>query len=135
MPFPCPRTPAVDTPKIVIGDRFIEGDIKERQEARIIYEEAAANGQRAGLVGKSGRTCSPPRWPISGRARRWRSRSNTRTRRGLNGVWSTRFPLVIAPRYPKATYGLTADRTNRTLRYRSRAGSRPHHAARAASGA
>ena len=48
--FPLPEDAAVDTLKIVIGDRFIEGDIKERREARIIYEEAAANGQRAGLV-------------------------------------------------------------------------------------
>ena len=35
---------------IIIGDRFIEGDIKERQQARVLYEQAAASGQRAGLV-------------------------------------------------------------------------------------
>ena len=54
-----------------------------------------------------------------------------------NGVWSTRFPLVIAPRYsPKPTYGLTADRSNRIdFGQRPRAGPRPHHAARAAPGA
>src|SRR5262249_22692437 len=46
--FPLPEDAAVDTLKIVIGDRFIEGDIHERKEARQIFEEAAANGQKAG---------------------------------------------------------------------------------------
>jgi Ca-activated chloride channel family protein len=41
--FPLPEDAAVDTLKIVIGDRFIEGDVKERQEARVIYEIGRAH--------------------------------------------------------------------------------------------
>ncbi|HEV7692190.1 MAG TPA: VIT domain-containing protein, partial [Hyphomonadaceae bacterium] len=42
--FPLPEDAAVDTLRVIIGDKFIEGDIKERKEARVIYERAAASG-------------------------------------------------------------------------------------------
>ena len=48
--FPLPETAAVDTLKMVIGDRVIVGDIKERQEAKQIYEEAKAKGQKTALL-------------------------------------------------------------------------------------
>lgn len=35
---------------MVVGDRVIVGDIKERQQARVIYEEARRAGQRAALT-------------------------------------------------------------------------------------
>ena len=38
--YPLPAGGAVDTLKMVVGDRIIVGDIKERQQARIIYEQA-----------------------------------------------------------------------------------------------
>jgi Ca-activated chloride channel homolog len=41
---------AVDTLKMVIGDRVVVGDIKERQQARVIYEQAKQNGQKAALT-------------------------------------------------------------------------------------
>jgi Ca-activated chloride channel family protein len=115
--FPLPEDAAVDTLKIVIGDRFIEGDIKERQEARIIYEVAAANGQRAGLVEEERPNLFTTSLANIGPGETVAIQIEYQDKARLdNGVWSTRFPLVIAPRYsPKATYGLTADRTNRTL--------------------
>ncbi len=115
--FPLPEDAAVDTLKIVIGDRFIEGDIKERQEARVIYEEAAANGQRAGLVEEERPNLFTTSLANIGPGETVAIQIEYQDKARLdNGVWSTRFPLVIAPRYsPKATYGLTADRTNRTL--------------------
>jgi Ca-activated chloride channel family protein len=48
--FPLPEGAAVDTLKMQIGERLIEGQIKERQEARQIYEAAKAEGKRASLV-------------------------------------------------------------------------------------
>lgn len=48
--YPLPSGGAVDTLKMVIGDRVIVGDIKERQQARIIYEQAARAGQKAALT-------------------------------------------------------------------------------------
>ncbi len=48
--YPLPSGGAVDTLKMVIGDRVVVGDIKERQQARIIYEQAARAGQKAALT-------------------------------------------------------------------------------------
>src|ERR1700733_7544738 len=48
--YPLPDGGAVDTLKMVIGDRFVVGDIKERQQARVIYEQAKQNGQKAALT-------------------------------------------------------------------------------------
>src|SRR5882757_7604009 len=48
--FPLPAGGAVDTLKMVVGDRVIIGDIKERQQARAIYEEAQRTGRKAALT-------------------------------------------------------------------------------------
>src|SRR5712672_2384804 len=48
--YPLPAGGAVDTLKMVIGDRVVVGEIKERQQARIIYEQARQNGQKAALT-------------------------------------------------------------------------------------
>lgn len=48
--YPLPSGGAVDTLKMVVGDRVVVGDIKERQQARIIYEQAKRNGQKAALT-------------------------------------------------------------------------------------
>lgn len=48
--FPLPNNAAVDHMKMVIGDRVIEGSVKERQQARRIYEAARSQGQAAALL-------------------------------------------------------------------------------------
>jgi len=48
--YPLPDGGAVDTLKMVIGDRVVVGDFKERQQARVIYEQAKQNGQKAALT-------------------------------------------------------------------------------------
>lgn len=48
--YPLPEGGAVDTLKMVVGERVIVGDIRERQQARVAYEEAKRNGQRAALT-------------------------------------------------------------------------------------
>src|ERR1700730_14553192 len=48
--YPLPSGGAVDTLKMVVGDRVVVGDIKERQQARVIYEQAKRNGQKAALT-------------------------------------------------------------------------------------
>jgi Ca-activated chloride channel homolog len=48
--YPLPTGGAVDTLKMVVGDRVIVGDIKERQQARGIYEQARRAGQKAALT-------------------------------------------------------------------------------------
>ncbi|HJZ20078.1 MAG TPA: marine proteobacterial sortase target protein, partial [Bradyrhizobium sp.] len=48
--YPLPEGGAVDTLKMVIGDRVVVGDIKERQQARLVYEQARQQGQKAALT-------------------------------------------------------------------------------------
>ena len=48
--YPLPEGGAVDTLRMVIGDRIVVGDIKERREARAVYEEAKAAGRKATLL-------------------------------------------------------------------------------------
>jgi Ca-activated chloride channel family protein len=48
--YPLPEGAAVDTLKMVVGERVIVGDIKERKKAREVYEQAKSAGQKAGLM-------------------------------------------------------------------------------------
>lgn len=48
--FPLPEDAAVDSMKLVIGDRVIVADIRERQAARRAYEAAKAEGKAAALT-------------------------------------------------------------------------------------
>ena len=48
--FPLPETAAVDRLRVRVGERVIEGRIKERDEARRVYETAKREGRKAGLI-------------------------------------------------------------------------------------
>lgn len=48
--FPLPENAAVDHMRMRIGERIIEGQIKEREEAKKIYQVAKRSGKRASLV-------------------------------------------------------------------------------------
>jgi Ca-activated chloride channel homolog len=48
--YPLPEGSAVDTLKMVVGDRVVVGDIRERQQARLVYEQARQQGRKAALT-------------------------------------------------------------------------------------
>ncbi len=48
--FPLPEQAAVDHLRMKVGERIIEGQIKPRQQAKKIYQQARDKGQRASLV-------------------------------------------------------------------------------------
>ncbi|MEK6802935.1 MAG: marine proteobacterial sortase target protein [Nitrospirota bacterium] len=48
--FPLPETAAVDHLRMRIGERIIEGQIKERTEAKQVYDQAKREGKRTSLV-------------------------------------------------------------------------------------
>ncbi|MGY8794099.1 MAG: marine proteobacterial sortase target protein, partial [Woeseiales bacterium] len=48
--FPLPDTAAVDRLRMYIGERYIEGEIREKAEAKKAYEAAKAAGKKASLV-------------------------------------------------------------------------------------
>ena len=98
--YPLPDDGAVDSLKMVVGQRVIVGHIERRERARQMYEAAKSKGQKAGLVEQQ--------------------RANMFTNRVANvgpgetvviaieyqapvkqeaGAYSLRLPLVVAPRY------------------------------------
>jgi Ca-activated chloride channel family protein len=98
--YPLPEGSAVDTLKMVIGERIVVGDIEDRKKARELYEQAKAAGQKTALMEQE--------------------RPNIFTNSVANigpgetvvvqieyqqpvhqsgGVFSLRLPLVVAPRY------------------------------------
>ncbi|RDX36591.1 marine proteobacterial sortase target protein [Kangiella sp. HD9-110m-PIT-SAG07] len=48
--FPLPDDVAVDTLNMHIGQRIIEGEVQEKQQAERTYQQAKNNGQRASIV-------------------------------------------------------------------------------------
>ncbi len=48
--FPLPDSAAVDRMRMHIGERFIEGEIQEKEHAKKTYEQAKAAGKKASLV-------------------------------------------------------------------------------------
>jgi Ca-activated chloride channel family protein len=48
--FPLPDEAAVDRMRLHIGERFIEGEIREKEQARKDYEQARSEGRKASLV-------------------------------------------------------------------------------------
>ncbi len=48
--FPLPDKAAVDRMRLHIGDRFIEGEIREKEQAKKEYEQARQSGRKASLV-------------------------------------------------------------------------------------
>jgi len=48
--FPLPEHSHVDTLRIRIGDRIIDGEVREKADARRVFAEARADGRSAGLV-------------------------------------------------------------------------------------
>lgn len=48
--FPLPENAAVDHMDMIVGERVIEGKIKERNQAKKIYEQAKREGKKASLV-------------------------------------------------------------------------------------
>lgn len=102
--FPLPEDAAVDRMQLIIGERLIEGEIKENEEAKQIYETARTEGYKAALVEQDRPNLFhtsvaniPPGGQIKVRIEYQQSliwRDNT---------FSLRFPLAITPRFSTAT--------------------------------
>jgi len=48
--FPLPENAAVDRLRMKIGDRIVEGQIKEKVEAHAVYQQAKSEGKKASIV-------------------------------------------------------------------------------------
>ena len=102
--FPLPETAAVDHLRMTIGGRIIEGQIKERAEAKKVYEQAKHEGKRASLVEQE-----RPNIFTTSVANIAPGDKNTveieyqETVRYDQGCFSIRFPMVVGPRYIPGT--------------------------------
>ena len=98
--FPLPDQAAVDHMRLYIGDRFIEGEIREKEQARREYEQAKQAGkktslveqQRANLFTTSVANIGPGESVIV-------EIEYLETVRYDDGTFSLRFPMTLTPRY------------------------------------
>lgn len=98
--FPLPDSAAVDRLRMHIGERFIEGDIREKEQAKKEYEQAKQEGkkatlveqQRANLFTTSVANIGPGESVIV-------EIEYLETLRYDDGTFSLRFPVTVTPRY------------------------------------
>jgi len=102
--FPLPETAAVDHLRMKVGERTIEGQIKERAEAKKVYDQAKGEGKPASLVEQERPnifTTSVAN--IAPGDRIIVEIEYQETIRYDQGTFSLRFPMVIGPRYIPGT--------------------------------
>jgi Ca-activated chloride channel family protein len=98
--YPLPQDGAVDSLKMVIGERVIVGKIKKREEARQIYEKAKASGRKAGLVEQQRPNMFSTNVANVGPGETVLIAIEYQAPvRQASGIFSLRLPLVVAPRY------------------------------------
>lgn len=102
--FPLPENAAVHRMRIQVGDRVIEGEIKEKSEAKAVYEKAKAEGKHTALVSQQRPNIFTTRVANIGPRDEIRVEieyQHTLDYQLVNNVghYSLRFPMVVAPRY------------------------------------
>jgi Ca-activated chloride channel family protein len=102
--FPLPESAAVDHLRMRIGDRVVEGEIRERQAAKAAYEQAKQSGRRATLLEQerpniftSSVANIGPGEEIEVELEYQQQLRYEQTR------YSLRFPMVVGPRYIPGT--------------------------------
>ena len=98
--FPLPENSAVDTLKIVSGTRVIVGEVKEKQEAKVIYEEAKNQGEAAALLEQDRPNMFTNSVANIGPHEKVLVQIEyQQTIAQSGGTYDLRLPLVVAPRY------------------------------------
>jgi Ca-activated chloride channel homolog len=98
--FPLPDSAAVDRLRLRIGERFVEGEIREKEAARAEYEKAREDGKRAGLVEQQRSNLFTTSIANLGPGETVNVEIEyLETVKYDNGQFSLRFPLTLTPRY------------------------------------
>ena len=98
--FPLPEKAAVDRLRIRIGTRTLEGRIREKGEAKKIYEKAKAEGRKASLVEQQRPNLFTNSVAHIGPGERVEVTIEYQQALGFeNGEYRLRFPLAVTPRY------------------------------------
>jgi len=102
--FPLPDTAAVDRLRMHIGERFIEGEIREKEEARKEYEAAKSAGKKASLVEQERANLFTTSVANIGPGETVSIEIEyLETLKYDEGTFSLRFPLTLTPRYIPGT--------------------------------
>jgi Ca-activated chloride channel family protein len=98
--FPLPDESAVKELRMVVGGRVIHGEVKEKKEARAIYEQAKSEGKKSSLLTQKRPNIFtmavaniPPESVVKVEIH------YVDTVHFQSGVFSLRFPMVVGPRY------------------------------------
>ncbi len=98
--FPLPEDAAVDRMRLRIGERVIEGEIKEKAEAKRIYEKAKREGKKASLLRQERTNIFTTKVANIGPGEEVVVEIEYQQSLHYDqGRFSIRFPLVVAPRY------------------------------------
>ena len=98
--FPLPTDSAVDVLRMQIGDRLIVGEIKEKEEAKKVYARAKAEGKKASLLSQERPNIFTMAVANIGPGEEITVEIEFSQVVGFtDGVFSLRFPMVVAPRY------------------------------------
>ena len=98
--FPLPDESAVDRLRMVVGEREIVGVIKEREEAKAIYDQARAEGRKSSLLAQNRPNIFTTRIANIGPGEIVEVVIEYQQQvRYQGGIFSLRFPMAITPRY------------------------------------
>ncbi|MGY5779677.1 marine proteobacterial sortase target protein [Rhizobium sp. LEGMi135b] len=98
--FPLPEDSAVYSLKMIVGNRVVVADIKEKQAARAIYEQARKQGKKAALVEQQRPNVFTNAVANIGPHEKIVVQIEYQQAvRLADGRFSLRVPLVVAPRY------------------------------------
>ncbi|GLH81530.1 marine proteobacterial sortase target protein [Bradyrhizobium sp. SSBR45G] len=98
--YPLPPDSAVDTLKMIVGDRVVVGDIKPRQQAKVIYEQAKREGKTAALTEQERPNIFTNSLANIGPGETVLVQIEYQQQVSQEaGAFSLRVPLVVAPRY------------------------------------
>jgi Ca-activated chloride channel family protein len=101
--FPLPEKAAVDRLWMKIGERVIEGRIREKEEARRTYEKAKAEGKKAALVEQQRPNLFTNAIAHIGPNEAIEIRIEYQQALAYDGgTYKLRFPLAVTPRYLRA---------------------------------
>jgi Ca-activated chloride channel family protein len=107
--YPLPERAVVDSLELIVGERHVAGEIRERVRAQVEYEQAKHAGRRAGLVESERPNMFTTSVANIGPGERVTIEiAYQELVRFADGVFSLRLPLVVGPRYVPASQALVA---------------------------
>ncbi|AOE48907.1 marine proteobacterial sortase target protein [Kangiella sediminilitoris] len=118
--FPLPEDAAVDTLKMYIGQRIIEGEIQEKERAERTYQQAKNKGQRASIVHQSRANLFTTKLANIAPGESITIEIEFQSMVSMDStMFSLRMPLGITPRYQPSRDALRNDEAHHVASYKN----------------